>query len=238
MGKPFDAVAGRSIRTAAGKAESRTKLIAAVRAAARRLGIEEDDRRELQQQITGHRSMADMSLADLGKMLDHLNKGWHGQTGGRATTSKIRALWWTLYWLGAVDDPNDRAIDAFVRRQGGPASLRFTDHRAAQPIIEALKSWAHREGVRWPSDADLRTMREGNPTLTLPLYERHAVLAAIGAKLADRGGLHALAAVPYAQAALGLSANHLAWSAHELDAAIKLLGKKHRRLLDPRGGEA
>lgn len=238
MAKPFAAVAGRSIRTAAGKAESRVKLMGAVRAAARRHGLDDDDRRELQLQITGQRSMSDMSLADLGKILDHLNKGWHGQSGARATTAKIRALWWTLYWLGAVNDPNDRAIDAFVRRQGGPASLRFTDHRAAQPIIEALKSWAHREGVRWPTEADLRTMQEGQPDLTLSLYERHAVLTAIGHKLADRGALHALAVIPYVKTALSLGANHLAWSAHELDAAIKLAGKKHRRLLDPRGGEA
>jgi phage gp16-like protein len=237
MARAFASVAGRALRTAAGKADSRTKLMGAVRAACKRHGLDDDDRRELQLQVTGRRSMSDMSLADLGKLLDHLNKGWKGPSGGRATTAKIRALWWTLYWLGAVDEPNDAAIDAFVRRQGGPASLRFTDHRAAQPIIEALKSWAWREGVKWPSDAQLAEMQPGNPGLTMQLYERHAVLSAIGRKLHDRGALHFAGEVPYAQSALGLGINHFAWSAHEIDAAIKLLGKKHRRLLDPRGGE-
>jgi len=235
MGRSFASIAGRAIRTAEGKADSRIKLMAAVHAAAKRHGMDDDDRREMQLQLTDKRSMADMTLADLGKLLDHLNKGWKGQSGGRATTGKIRALWWTLYWLGAVADPSDRAIDGFVRRQGGPASLRFVDHRAAQPIIEALKSWAAREGVKWPAEAELAEMQAGNPGLTMPLFERHAVLRAIGRKLTERGALHFAGEVAYAQTALALGPNHFAWGAHELDAAIRLLGKKHRRLINPRG---
>lgn len=238
MAKQFGAVLQRSLRTAEGKADSHRKMMVAVRAACRRHGIDEDERKAMQHAITGVQSMADMSLGQLGAVLDHLNKGWSGPQGKRATTPKIRALWWTLYWLGAIDDPKDAAIDAFVKRQCGIAALRFVDHKAAQPIIEALKSWAAREGVRWPTDAKFAEMRAGNPGLTMAQYERHAVLDAIGRKLHEAGRLSFFGAIPYCQRALQLGCNHYAWTTHELDAAIKLLGKMHRRAKDPRGGEA
>jgi hypothetical protein len=237
MARQFGAVLQRSLRTAEGKADSKSKMMIAVRAACRRHGLDEDERKAMQFAITGIQSMSDMSLAQLGQVLDHLNKGWSGPQGKRATTPKIRALWWTLYWLGVVDDPKDAAIDTFVRRQSGIAALRFVDHKAAQPIIEALKSWAAREGVKWPTDAELAEMKSGNPGLTMAQYERHAVLTAVGRKLYARRELTFFGAIPYVEKALGLGGNHFAWTAHELDAAIKLLGKKLRRAMNPRGGE-
>lgn len=237
MAKQFGAVLQNSLRTAEGKADSRRKLMIAVRAACRRHGLDDEERRAMQAAVTGCKSMSDMSLAQLGQVLDHLNKGWKGPSGSRATTPKIRALWWTLYWLGAVDDPKDAAIDAFVKRQSGIASLRFVDHKAAQPIIEALKSWAAREGVKWPSKAQHAEMQRHNPSLTMPMHERHAVLTAIGRKLSELGALHFFATTSYCAASLKLGCNHYAWTQHELDACIKLLGKKLRRAMNPRGGE-
>ncbi|QHL90680.1 DUF1018 domain-containing protein [Sphingomonas changnyeongensis] len=231
MAQSFKALAGRALRTADGKSDSRKRLIGAVRAAAHRSGLADDDRRALQAQITGKTSLSDMTLAEIGRVLDHLNRGWQ-PTGSRATTPKIRALWWTLYWVGAVHDASSRAIDSWVKRQSGRASLRFVDHQAAAPLIEALKSWASRAGVRWPEPADLEAARLGHPDVTMQLLERHAVLRAITDKLVDRGEIHWNGHLPYIRSALGLGANHWAWSAHELDAAIRLCGKRHRRLLD------
>lgn len=217
MANPFAAIAGRALRTADGKSDSRRKLIQAARAAARRLGLDDDDRRALQVEVVGKRSLGDMTLAELGKLLDRLNRDWKGPSGDRAHTSKIRALWWTLYWLGAVDEPKDRAIDGFVRRQTSVSALRFLDSRQAHSVIDALKSWAGREGVAWPR-------------MPAELTERLAVLDAIWSKLRDAGEVAELGYAGYVVAALGIQPpEQSAWSKHELDAAIRLLGKKLRR---------
>jgi hypothetical protein len=232
MAKAFRATAGRAIRTAAGKADSRNKLIGAVRAACDRQHIDDDDRRQIQREVTGKASLADMDLRELGLVLDRLNKGWKGPTGNRAHIGKIRALWWTLYWLGAIDEPNDAALDAFVKRQTGKDRIQFLGNKQAFSVIEALKSWAHREGVAWATEATLQEMREHHPALEMAQLERHAVIDALGTKLRDAGELmRAFYATDYCRTALRLSNRPKEWTARELDACIRLLGKKLRRSL-------
>ena len=237
MARPFASIAGKAIRSAAGRQESRAKMMGAVRAACRRLGLDDDDRRAIQEEVTGKASMGDMNLAEIGLVLDRLNKDWKRPMGHRAYVGKIRALWWTLYWLGAVDDPKDAPLDAFVARQTGKAKIQFLGHKEAFSVIEALKSWAAREGVKWPDQSRLAELLPTNAGLTLPQLERHAVLAAISAKLRSLGQLHG-DYVRYCEAAIGLSCNHYSWSDRELDACIRLIGKKLRRALEKRGEPA
>jgi hypothetical protein len=229
VAKAFGATAERAIRTASGKADSRAKMIGAVRAAARRAGLDDEDRRAMQREVTGKISLGDMNLAEIGQVLDRLNKDWKGPMGHRGHVGKIRALWWTLYWLGAVADPGDRPLDAFVRRLTGMSALRFLSSRKAHQVIEALKSWAAREGVVWPAEAELGRHSAKHPDLSLARLERHAVLAAIGARLRDAGALNA-SHLSYCEKALGLACSHLAWTDRDLDEAIKLLGKRLRRV--------
>jgi phage gp16-like protein len=229
MAKAFGATAARAIRTASGKADSRSKMIGAVRMAAKRVGMNDDDRRALQQELTGKISLGDMSLAEIGQVLDRLNKDWKGPMGHRAHAGKIRALWWTLYWLGAIEDPADRPLDAFVKRQAGVSSLRFLDSRKAHSVIEALKAWAAREGVSWPGPERLAEVTVTQPGVDAGKLDRHAVLAAIGVKLRDVGALNS-SHLSYCEKALGLGCNHWSWTPHELDAAIKLLGKRLRHV--------
>jgi hypothetical protein len=237
MAKAFGLIAGKALRTAGGKAESRSKLIGAVRAACRRLGLGDDDRKVIQEQVTGKASMGDMNLAEIGLVLDRLNKGYKGPMGHRAHVGKIRALWWTLYWLAAVNEPNDAAVDAFIERQTGKARIQFLGHKEAFRVIEALKAWAGREGVDWNVQARLAELRPSNPDLTVDRLERHAVLAAIALKLRRAGRLNA-GHESYCQRSLpGLGLNHWAWDARQLDAAIRLLGKLLRRALNKRGAE-
>ncbi|KQM23149.1 hypothetical protein ASE73_02680 [Sphingomonas sp. Leaf24] len=187
----------------------------AIRAACQRVGLDDDARREMQvglveRGVVQHASMATMSIGDLGKLLDHLNQEWKGPASHRAHIGKIRALWWSLYWLAALNDPSDRAIDTFVRRQTGVSALRFLDHRSAAAVIEALKSWAKREGVIWTKSADALT-------------DRFTVYRELRFRL-DRD-LGDAAISP-----LRLSSPDTAWQTHELDAAIKALGKAWRRV--------
>jgi hypothetical protein len=236
MAKAFGLVAGKALRTAAGKADSRTKLNGAVRAACRRLRICDEDRKAIQLEVTGKASLADMSLPEIGLVLDRLNQDYRGPMGHRAHVGKIRALWWTLYWLGAVDEPNDPAVDTFVERQTGKARIQFLGHQEAFRVIEALKAMAGRNGVVWPSQARLASLVPTNPGLTLACLERHAVLEAIALKLRQAGRLQA-GYETYCQRALGLGLNHWCWDARQLDGAIRLLGKLLRRALDKRGAE-
>ena len=52
---------------------NRNRMIAAVHAAARAQGLDDDTRRTIMQAITGKRSCADMNLKELAAILDRLN---------------------------------------------------------------------------------------------------------------------------------------------------------------------
>ena len=236
MAKALGSIAVTALRSAAGREQSRTKLNGAVRAACRRLRISDDDRKAIQLEVTGKASMADMTLAEIGLVLDRLNRDYKGPMGHRAHVGKIRALWWTLYWLGAVTDPNDAALDTFVGRQTGKDRIQFLGPREAHSVIEALKAWAGREGVHWPDQAQLRELQRTAPMIDLPRLERHAVLEAIAFKLRHLrilgASFHA-----YCAQALNLSLNQWSWDTRELDQAIRFLGKKVRHAIGKAAAE-
>jgi hypothetical protein len=205
-------------------------LVGAIRAAAARLGLDEEARRDVQERVAGKRSTTGMTLAELGRVLDELNKGWKGPMGHRAHLGKIRALWWTLFWLGEVrcaEGQVEKTLDAFVQRQAKVAALRFVDHRAAAAVIEALKDWAARAGVKWPA-VGAGAEYPGDPR-DAATRDRHAVLDAIWLKLREAGAVRACHYEDYFSRALGLTRSHHHWSAREYDAAIRLAGKTLRR---------
>ena len=232
MAKALGEQLGRSLRTARGKVDSRKKLMGAVHAAAKRVGLDPDDRRALQLEITGEASLATMNLGQIGQVLDRLNKDRTSSGTDRPHLGKIRALWWSLYWLGAVDHPDESALSAFVKRQTGIEHLRFLDHRKAASVIEALKDWLAREGVRWPTADRLATLQAAwNPALTAGTLDRHAVLDALEAALRTRGALRG-AWDQYLATAVDHARNCYFWTDRELDEGIRILGKKLRRLLE------
>lgn len=209
----------------------RRKLVGAVRAACARLGLGDDDRKAVQQRIIGKASMSDMSIAELGELLTHLNKDYTGPSGHNPHIGKVRALWWTLYWVGAIDDPGEAPLSAFVKRQTGITALRFLDARSSPSVIEALKSWAGRAGVNWPGEPGLaRHRRYHNPDITMAQAERHAVVDALGDKLMAAGVIK-VCVIEYLLAATGGTLNRYYWDAQHLDACIKLLGRRLRRAM-------
>lgn len=239
-GRSFSDLAGRQIRTSVGKADSRRKLIGAVHAAARALG--EEDRRAIYAEVTGKRSLTEMTLAEIGQVLDRFNRNRPRPMAHRPHVAKVRALWWTLYWLGEAQSPADTALDAFVRRQTGIDGLRFLDHRNAPAVIEALKAWAARAGVRWPTTAELGAMQAAVDAATAPGAdrgygpaggERLAVMDAIWWRLVERREVGRSTPDAFVVQALKLgSGNRRYWTTREIDEAIKLLGKKLRRAMD------
>jgi Protein of unknown function (DUF1018) len=225
--RSFGDIARRHVRTSSGKADSRKKLIGAVRAAAHRLQLQDDDRKAIQLEVTGKASMSDMDVRELGLVLDRLNrdqKGGYGSSSAFARSphaAKVKALWWTCHWLGlnVADDPSDAALDAFVKRQTGLDSIRFLNHLSAPSIIEALKAIAARDGgVIWP----LRHQ-----------HERAAVLVAIWNKLFDLGKVSGFAPREFVQKRYGEVTTD-----REFDAAIRDMGKMLRRAMYKSDGEA
>lgn len=208
--------------------DSRTRLIRAIRAACRRQQIDDDTRKAIQCERIGKASMSDMTLPELGRLLDHFNRHWSGPMGHRAHIGKIKALWWTLYWLGAVADPGDHAISAFVERQTGISALKFLDHTRAAAVIEALKSWAGRAGVIWPTSEQVADHARYWPGHNAAAAERMAVLEALARELRQRGLMFGDYSV-YLSSALQIGQNSNCWSPAELDAGIRLLGRKLRR---------
>ena len=196
-------------RKPAGGADARVRLIRAVRAACRAQGIGDDDRRAIQLAATGKASQADMDTTDLARVLDRLNRTQAPRGADRAHVGKVRALWWTLYWLGAIDQPDDRAIGAFVKRQTGRDALRFLDARAAHRVIEALKDWATREGVAWPMPGD-------------PIADRRAVATAIATRIDPATPVDTMLRAI-------LPGDPVQWPAGSWDEAIRALGKRWRR---------
>lgn len=58
--------------------------------------------------------------------------------------SKIRALWLFLHALGAVQDPSEKALAAYVKRIAKVDDLHWVRGRAVDTLIETLKKWAMR----------------------------------------------------------------------------------------------
>lgn len=173
----------KSARRSGKTAAERTRLYRAVHAACRSNGLDDDERKAIQSELFGKPSLSDMTMAEIARLLDHLNRNRKAPAGHRAHIGKVRALWWSLYWLGEVHETDDRAIGVFVKRQTGVSALRWLDHRSAPSVIEALKSWLGRVGVNLPASADTVLVQQRKPQFTANHHERIAVVHAQRAKM-------------------------------------------------------
>lgn len=211
-------------RARAPASDQRTRKIRAIMAACNRLGLDEDARRDRIEQHCGVRSLSKLSDGELGKLLDALNGNWKPGRADRPHLGKIKALWWSLYWLGEIDDPGDKGLDTFVKRQTGLATLRFVDYRAAPSVIEALKSWASRVGVIWPSDAEIDDLAGRFAGYSHAHGDRVAVLRCLDQLCV--GAMRLPLSVAASHIATNLTLN--AWSLAQMDDAIRFLGKHWR----------
>jgi len=100
----------------------------------------------------GHDSAAAMSYADLKAALERLKRAGfkvRKPAGSRSMTvnpdaSKVRALWLFLHAIGAVRDPSEQALAAYVRRTVKVDDLRWAHGEDSTLLIETLKMWAMR----------------------------------------------------------------------------------------------
>lgn len=131
--------------------QHRRSMIAKIQIARKQLAMVEDDYRQALIEQTGHMSLTKCSDAQLARVLEFMkSKGFSSSPSGKAASHpmarKARALWISLYQLGAVHNPSEQALEAFAKRQLGCEKMRWANQRDSYKLIEALKAMAERAG--------------------------------------------------------------------------------------------
>ncbi len=110
----------------------------------------------------GHSSTTLMTEAELQKVCDYF-KGLgcskptrkatkskpKGTSASKAVVGKIRALWLSLWHLGALESGDDEALSAFICRQVDIDNAEWLTVDDSFRVIEALKAMLRRAGVDW-----------------------------------------------------------------------------------------
>ncbi len=130
-----------------------TSSIAAIHVAKKQLGLDDDVYRAKLFNITGKSSVKDMSEAQRQAVLSVFrNEGFKPKAADRRPdgrqkltgkyAKKLQALWIAAWNLGLIDNRDDVALLAFVKRQTGIEHTRFLfQHDDATKAIEGLKGW-------------------------------------------------------------------------------------------------
>lgn len=157
----------RPFRRTAFKAESpedaRKRDLAAIHAAAAKLGLDTADRNPASDyramlvarcgmpagallDADGVPSAARLSLEGRKKVLVYLRHvtgpavrpkdGWHAE--------KMRKLWVRLGEMHALNDPSEGGLNKFIASQTGKSAPRFLEGGEGNRVVEALKAWVAR----------------------------------------------------------------------------------------------
>lgn len=153
----------------------RRGLLAQIHIARKALAMQDDDYRAVLERVTGHASAKDCSdnqllatIAEFERLGFRPNSGSRRRrdVGGGLTVRKARAMWISLYQLGAIADGSDAALEAFGRRQLRVDRLRWANEREGFRLIEALKAmgerhgWDQRVSSRLPSAQRVRLLKD------------------------------------------------------------------------------
>lgn len=141
--------------------QARNRLIARIHIAKKDLGLDDDTYRDVLMRVSGKKSSSQMSFSQMEAVIAEFKRmGWKPTPPKRANTqnmaqnphaTKIRALWLTLWQLGAVNDPSETAIEKFVIRMSNARKLHWITVRQADVVINALYGWLQREGMKLPA---------------------------------------------------------------------------------------
>ena len=132
--------------------EYRNGLIRLIQVARRDLNLDETNYRAILFAQGGNESLAAMPIDGMKKVLDYLKaQGFKVRTTKtdrkQATgkdASKVRALWLFLHELGAVRDPSEAALTAYVKRIAKVDDVQWMRGGRVEFVIETLKQWCMR----------------------------------------------------------------------------------------------
>jgi len=136
--------------------DRRRRLLGLVHAAAKRIGMDEDARRAMQQRATGKTSAADMSEAELVAVcaeLARLGADIHvpaPQAGGpgMATEWQLLTIERLAFRMGWTDGLRDARLIAFIRRTAKVERPQWLEKAAATKVISGLQRWARQREKR------------------------------------------------------------------------------------------
>lgn len=131
----------------------------------KQLGIDADSRHDLQLLVTGKASMADMTDAELRKVVEALEErgfkaGYKGGANGRRAPAPrgdlryVHVLWGLLGKAGKLEKPGREGLNAFVRsqfeRKWSSVPIDIDALREAgqiNDVTRALKAMCKRHGI-------------------------------------------------------------------------------------------
>lgn len=181
-----------------GADQARRARLAKVHIAQKQLGLDDATYRQLLARLfKGKSSAGDLSVSQLDQLLEHFRaEGFKApkRAPKRAGTrpmahgpsqDKLRALWLSLYHLGAVRDPSEAALAAYVKRTTRVEALQWLGVEAGGKAIEGLKKMAERAGVDWTKAG----LGAWEPFLPAEAREPFAVVSAQWRRLGELGVL-------------------------------------------------
>lgn len=128
--------------------------LAKIHIARQQIGKSEDEYRDLVFGMFGKRSAADLDWRGRFKLLERLKtlgfkprparKAKSERLANDAQSSMVRGLWIELNRLGAVRDPSEVALGAYVKRMTRVERLEWLNGRQFETVIESLKKWRDR----------------------------------------------------------------------------------------------
>lgn len=128
-------------------------ILAKIHVAKKQIGMDDDSYRAMLRSVGGVESAKDLSASGATRVLRHLEqsgfKPTRPATSNRpladdAQSGKIRALWLDLHRVGAVRNPSEEALAAYVKRQTGVDALQWLTSPQASRVIESMKRWVGR----------------------------------------------------------------------------------------------
>lgn len=128
--------------------DERSRLIKLVHVGRKQLGLAEDLYRDMLEAVTGQRSAAKLSIAQLQDVLAHMRrKGFQVKAKrGELTPSegKLWALWYRLAELGGIQEATSEALAAWVKGQVGVDHWQWATNAQMDRLIEQAKAWVKR----------------------------------------------------------------------------------------------
>lgn len=143
--------------------DKRQQLIRLIHVAKHDLKMDDDSYRAVLNRIAKKSSSSDLSIPQLEVVLHHMKQcGFKVRIGKPSSTDKpvksrlsrpladdaesrkIRALWLLLHEIGAVKNPSEEALAAYVERITKVDALQWVSSAQAQRLIESLKKWVMR----------------------------------------------------------------------------------------------
>lgn len=126
-------------------------------ALAKDLGLDTVTRHELQERVTGERSLTKMNAGQLDLLAGALERRARALVPGSSYRPVLRALWISAHCLGVVRTPGWGALAAWMAREAGVDSALWIEPELQGRLVERLKAWLARPagkgggGVDWPA---------------------------------------------------------------------------------------